>query len=399
MVIRASENVVICLDTSRSMYRTDLKPNRIHSCINAIKKLIHERYNGDSASAFALVNFGGNSEKVTGFTNFTDEISTALDTLQIQGRSSLGEGLATSIKVVIEELRKIMANIPRILVISDGINTEGAVDPLKMGRLAQGLNIKIDAFRLGATYKLNILKQLSDLTGGKYYYINDQHSLLKSAQDFADGNIKSAMASKELAIENPQFLKKIAANLLRVQDLTENQELRLKQLRGEADYKKCTICFQENDPSTKGSFYLTGRYCPNCNSPYHISCLADWAASQKEDKLRDSGTVRCPHCFYLLKIPFEVSQARMLRSLSGTSSQKQIIPQETEIVPAKLINISELGEDALYTSCPVCHYIFEENQQIVQCGNSECDALYHIDCFKKLENGHCKSCSVKLHLY
>jgi hypothetical protein len=89
----------------------------------------------------------------------------------------------------------------------------------------------------------------------------------------------------------------------------------------------------------------------------------------------------------------------MLRSLSGTSSQKQIAPQEAEIVPAKLINISELGEDALYTSCPVCHYIFEENQQIVQCGNSECEALYHIDCFKKLENGHCKSCAVKLHLY
>ena len=87
----------------------------------------------------------------------------------------------------------------------------------------------------------------------------------------------------------------------------------------------------------------------------------------------------------------------MLRSL--TSTQKQISPQETEIVPAELINVSELGEDALYTSCPVCNYIFEENQQIVKCGNSECEALYHIDCFKKLENGHCKSCSVKLHLY
>ena len=107
MAIRESENVVICLDTSRSMYRTDLKPYRLYSCINAIKKLINERINGDSKSAFALVNFGSNSERVTGFTNFSNEISTALDTLQIKGRSSLGEGLATSIKLVIEELRKI----------------------------------------------------------------------------------------------------------------------------------------------------------------------------------------------------------------------------------------------------------------------------------------------------
>ncbi len=398
MTERIAENVVICLDTSRSMYRTELKPNRLYCCINAIKTLIKQRLIADSSTAFAIVEFSDNSKRISEFTSISDNLNIALDSIKIGGSSALGVGLATSIKLVIDELRKIMAKIPRILIISDGNYTKTAVDPLKMARLAQGLNIKIDAFRIGEISQLNILKKLCDLTRGKYYFINGEQALFKAAQDFADGNIKMGIGMESL-VEKPEFLRKIAANLLRVQDLTKDQELHLKQLRGEADYKKCSVCFQENDPITKGSFFLTGRYCPNCQASFHVTCLSEWAASQKEDKLIQSGTVRCPHCFYLLKIPTEVSQVRKLRLLAGIQSHKLINPKETEIVPSELFNIADLGDEAMYNSCPVCNYIFEENQQVVKCGNFECEALYHLECFKKLENGHCKNCGVKLHLY
>ncbi len=393
-----AENVVICLDTSRSMYRTDLKPNRLYSSINAIKTLIKQRLKADSNSAFAIVGFSDNSKKISEFINISDNLNSILDSMKIGGSSALGVGLATSIKLIIDELRKIMAKIPRILIISDGKYTKTAIDPLKMGRLAQGLNIKIDAFRIGEISQLNILKKLCDLTRGKYYFINGEQSLNKATQDFADCNIKMGTGMDSL-IEKPEFLRKIAANLFRVQDLTKDQEMRLKQLRGEADYKKCTVCFQEDDPITKGSFFLTGRYCPNCQAAFHVTCLSEWAASQKDDKLIQSGTVRCPHCFYLLKIPTEVSQVRKLRLLSGNQSYKHIKPKETEIIPAELFNIADLGDEAMYNSCPVCNYIFEENQQVVKCGNFDCESLFHLECFKKLEKGQCKNCGVKLHLY
>ncbi|MFX0186245.1 MAG: VWA domain-containing protein [Candidatus Hodarchaeota archaeon] len=396
---RVSENVVICIDTSRSMFRTDFKPNRLYSCINAIKKLIQKRFEEDGKSTFAIVSFSDNANKVSDFTSVESQLSDMLDSLTIGGRSNMGDGIALSIKILIGELRKVMANIPRILLISDGINTETINDPIKMARLAQGLNIKIDTFRLGVMSQLNILKKLSDLTKGKYYYSNDSKSLLAIAQKFADSNIKIPGSDMESLIKNPSFLRKIAAKLLRVQDLTKTQELRLKQIRGEADFKKCTICFQEDDPTTKGSFYLTGRYCPNCQTPYHIHCLAGWAMSQTDETSAESGTCRCPHCFYLLNIPLEVTQAQKLRSLSGLKYQKQENSQKSEILPATLENISDLGDDAIYSSCPICHYIFEENQQVVKCGDTECRTLYHIECFQKLENGQCKSCGNKLHLY
>jgi len=382
----------------KSMFKTENGPNRLEACINALKELIKIRFEEDSSSSFAIVKFSDKAKKVLDFSNITEHLYSALDSLTFGGHSMLVEALALSIKLIIAELRKIAAKIPRILLISDGNYSKNDVDPIKIGRLAQGLNIKIDTFRIGDASNLNILKRLSDISGGRYYYYNDIESFFKSARDFALANVKTFGSSSKSSIENPIFLRKIAADLLRVQDLTEDQEQRLMQLRGEADYKKCSICFSNKDPKTGGSFYLTGRYCPNCQTPFHIHCLAAWASSQKDTSLKSSGTCRCPHCFYLLKIPSEVTQLHKFRTLTGSRAQKKIGSETPEMFTASVMNINDLGEDALYNSCPVCNYIFEEGQKVVQCGNPECGTLYHIECVQKLNNGVCKKCDMKLNL-
>ena len=397
---RVPENIIICLDTSRSMYKKDFPPNRLTCCTNAIKILISKRFDLDSLSTFAIIKFSDKAEKVIDFTTSTyiNNLNKALDSLTYGGYSALGDGLALAIKTVIAELRKIGAKPPRILLISDGKIMNTAVDPLKMARLAQGLNIKIDSFLVGEIGQVNMLKRLSDITKGRYFYNSDSESLIRSAQEIADDNYKRYGSNKEVISENPAFLRKIAADLLRVQDLTKDQKQRAKQIKGEVDFKKCSICFSDKNPYTKGSFYVTGRYCPNCTTPFHIHCLAGWADSQKDRIVKRSGTARCPHCFYLLRIPTEVTQIQKLRILSRGNKEEPV--KRPEILPAKYIeDVALLGEDALFSACPVCHLIFEKGQRAVQCGNLECNALYHEECFKKLKDGHCRNCDVKLHLY
>ncbi|MBY9006448.1 MAG: VWA domain-containing protein [Candidatus Lokiarchaeota archaeon] len=394
---RYAENIIICIDTSRSMFRSDYSPSRLVCCISALKKLVKERFRIDPSSSFAIIRFSNNAEKLLNFTNIEEDIFKILDSLSIKGTSAIGEALALSIKLIIEELRKIAAKVHKILLISDGNYTKTAVDPLKMARIAQGLSIKIDTFRLSSGGKLNILKRLSDVSSGKYYYNNDEITLIDSAVGFANSNIKSSGKIVN-SVQNPAFLRKIAANLLRVQDLTKDQEQRVKQIKGLADYKKCSICFSDKDIVTKGSFYLTGRYCPNCQTPYHIHCLSQWAESSGNAKLRSSGTCRCPHCYYLLKIPTEVSQAQRLKILTEMQSSTVPGPKSIEVVSALKIKASFLGDEALYNSCPVCNMIFEENQEIVKCGKYKCGMLYHFDCFSKLHNSICKNCGSKLEI-
>ncbi|MFX0104249.1 MAG: VWA domain-containing protein [Candidatus Hodarchaeota archaeon] len=397
---RIPENLVICIDTSRSMFKKDFAPNRLNSCITATKTLIRERFSLDNLSSFAIISFASKPKQIIGFMNssFVNNLNEALDTLKCGGYSAIGDALALSIKTLIAELRKIGAKPPRIILISDGNSMRTIADPIKMARLAQGLNIRIDSFGIRNTRQDNMLKRISDITGGRYFYNNDLESLIRSAKEIADDNFKTYGAGTENFIENPAFLRKIAADLLRVQDLTKDQEQRIKQIRGEVDFKKCSICFSDQNPYTKGTFYITGRYCPNCTTPFHIHCLAAWADSQKDHQVKRSGTARCPHCFYLLKIPIEVTQIQKLRVL--TKGLKEETVQKPEIIPAKYIqNVELLGEEALFNACPVCHLIFEKGQEAVQCGNVQCNTLYHVDCFKKLKESHCKSCDVKLHLY
>ncbi len=397
---RIPENLVICIDTSRSMFRKDFSPNRLKCCVSAAKTLIQERFKLDNLSAFALIRYSDKPVKVVDFTTsvFRDNLTKALTSLNCEGYSAMGDALALSIKTLITELRKIGAKTPRIILISDGKYMKSAVDPIKMARLAQGLNIRIDTFGVGKPRQDNILKKISDITDGRYFHNNNHESLISSAKEIADDNYKTYGSGKVTLIENPAFLRKIAADLLRVQDLTKDQEQRVKQIRGKGDFKKCSICFSDQNPYTKGSFYVTGRYCPNCTTPFHIHCLAAWADSQKDHQVKRSGTARCPHCFYLLKIPIEVTQIQKLRVL--TKGLKEETTQKPEIMPAKYIqDVSLLGDEALFSACPVCHLIFEKGQSAVQCGNLQCNALYHEECFKKLKEGHCRSCDVKLHLY
>ena len=390
--------MVLCVDASRSMYRSDYKPNRLIASINALKRLAELRLEQDPNSAFAVIKFSDTIENILDFTGSVDAIHSSLSSIRFGGNSAMGDALGLSIKVIIAELRKIGAKIPKILLVSDGIYTTTDADPLKMAQLAQGLNIKIDTFSLGDAGSTSILRKISEATGGRFYYTNSPDSLLDSARSLAGDNLKSFDSSSPQAmLENPAFLRKIAADTLRVQDLSADDEQHLQQLRGNVDYKKCSICFSDNDPASGGTFYLTGRYCPNCNTPFHIHCLAGWASSMGESSVKQSGTCRCPHCFYLLRIPTEVTQVQKLRTLTSTAT-KHVGPKEPNIFPAKAVNIDDLGEDALYNSCPVCSYIFEPGQEVIECGNYDCGALYHRDCYNKLINDQCKSCEGKLTL-
>ena len=393
---RISENIIICFDISRSMYRKDYAPNRLEASKKAIQNLVSTRLKDDPSTSFAIITISDKPKTVLDFINAEATIIGEINALEFKGNSALGDALASAIQKLISELRKVGAKVPRILVVSDGNFTKTSVDPIKMANLASKLNIKIDTFRLGEVSHVNLLKRLSDITKGQYYYNNNSASMIESAKKFADSNVKDYTMSIKTAIENPAFLRKIAANLLRTQDLTKDQEERIKQIRGEADYKKCVICFADKCPYTAGTFFTEGRYCPNCSTPMHLHCAAEYAKSAKDEKQKESGTFRCPHCFYLLKIPSEVQQISKLSELRRPEHPSR--GGGADLFHVKMQKAEELGEESMYNACPACHMIFEEGQDVVKCGNPECTAMYHFNCFEKLEDTRCSNCGVELRL-
>ncbi len=391
---KLTENIVLLLDCSRSMYRKDYAPTRFDAAKKAVTAFIETRLKNEAATQFALVTFGNKIMKVLDFINLPETVVNALNETDLGGKSPLGDGLGLAVQLLIGELRKAGARVPRILLISDGNFTKTSIDPVKIAKLCSGLNIYIDVIRLGAVEHFNILKRIAQMTNGQFYYCNDANDLVGTAIKLAENPASTKAAFDKEDARFAPLLSQIAGNLLNVGQLTTDQKTIIDSMLGK-NASKCIVCFQVDDPVTKAPFYISGRYCPNCSQPMHITCAAMWA--EQDSKRTSSEIFRCPHCFYLLRIPAEVQKTRQLhKQMKSAESETPAEEESDQLIFGRKGIAKDFGDTALFTACPACHMIFEETDKVVACGNEECNALYHENCFAKLEEEYrCKKCGMK----
>ncbi|OLS14040.1 MAG: hypothetical protein RBG13Loki_2355 [Promethearchaeota archaeon CR_4] len=391
---KSTENLVLLLDSSRSMFRRDYAPNRFEAAKKVITTFVQTRLKTEAGTQIALVTFGSKVTRVLDFINIPETILSALDEIELGGKSPLGDGLGVAVQILIGELRKVGARVPRILLISDGQYTNTAIDPVRLAKLCSGLNIYIDVIRLGAMEHFNIMKKIAQMTNGQFFYGNDVNDLIAIATKLAKNPTSAATVFDKEDARFAPLLAQIAGNLLKVGELTSDQKSLIDSLLGK-NASKCIVCFSVDDPITKAPFYISGRYCPNCNQPMHINCAAMWA--EQDGKRTSSEIFRCPHCFYLLRIPAEAHKTRQLHKLMRRGESEPPSSEQSDNIIYTTRGIAkDFGDRALFSACPVCLLIFEENDKVVSCGNAECNALYHENCFLKLEESRCKKCGLKM---
>jgi len=140
-------DIILCLDTSGSMRSIDFKPqNRLGAAKEVAKQFIEER----PRDRIGLVVFGGVAVTVCPLT--TDKRAlldllqqVSIDMTHVDG-TAIGMALATSA----DRLRESHAKSKVIILITDGRNNQGAIDPLTAARLAAALGIKIYAVGAGS---------------------------------------------------------------------------------------------------------------------------------------------------------------------------------------------------------------------------------------------------------
>lgn len=287
------EEIVVALDCSRSMGRTDYTPNRFMAAKKALLAFVQTRLKNEAATQIALVSFGEKVKVVCEFTNQLNEIEEAMKEITVCGKSPLGNALGITVQMLIGELRKAGARNHRILLISDGKASKTSIDPIAMARLCSGLNIVIDVIRIGQADDLNVLKRLAQMTNGQFFYCSDENNVVATAIKLGQqvNTAKSTLDRDEAKIA--PLLAQIAGNLLKVSDLSQDQKSVIDNILGK-NSDKCVICFQTDDPVTKAPFNISGRYCPNCNNPMHLSCASMWA--EQDTKRASKEIFRCPHC-------------------------------------------------------------------------------------------------------
>lgn len=186
-------DIVMAIDISGSMMAEDFKPNRL----DAAKEVAADFINGRPNDRIGLVVFSGESFTQCPLTtdhavliNLFNDIKSGM----IDDGTALGDGLATAVS----RLKESKTASKVIILLTDGVNNMGALDPVSAAEIAQLYGIRIYTIGVGtigmAPYPFEtpfgiqyqnievkidepLLKKISEMTNGKYFRATNKRSL------------------------------------------------------------------------------------------------------------------------------------------------------------------------------------------------------------------------------
>lgn len=189
-------DIVIAIDVSASMLAKDLRPNRLE----ALKLVAADFIKGRPNDRIGLVEYAGESYTKTPITSDKNIVLSSLNSIRynniIEGGTAIGMGLSTSVN----RLKDSKAISKVIILMTDGVNNAGFIDPKIASELALEFGIKTYTIGVGTNgtalspVALNnngsfvydnvpveidedLLKEIAEVTGGKYFRATNNEKL------------------------------------------------------------------------------------------------------------------------------------------------------------------------------------------------------------------------------
>lgn len=188
-------DVVLAMDISGSMLAEDFRPNRLE----AAKKVAADFIEGRKNDRMGLVVFAGEAFTQVPLTIDHQVLLKQLGAVKsgiTRDGTALGDGLATAIN----RIKDSEAESKVIILLTDGVNNQGSVDPLSAAEIAALYNIRLYTIGVGARGKApfpfrdqfgrvhyqnidveideDLMKQMSAATGdGQYFRATNKKAL------------------------------------------------------------------------------------------------------------------------------------------------------------------------------------------------------------------------------
>ncbi len=181
-------DIVMVLDISSSMLAEDFKPNRLE----AVKKTAAQFIESRSGDRIALLVFAGETFIQCPLTVDTEVIGKLLSEVTVAERKFDGTAIGMAIVNAVNRLRGSTAKSKVMVLLSDGSNNAGELDPLTAADIAAEFDIKIYTIGAGTNqsntfisnkgYVKNeideeTLKEIAIRTKGQYFRATDEESL------------------------------------------------------------------------------------------------------------------------------------------------------------------------------------------------------------------------------
>ena len=188
-------DIAMLLDVSGSMQSVDFQPNRLEVARDTIDSFVSQR----ASDRISLIVFAGTAYSRIPLTLDHNVVRESLASVTTDSVNQDGTAIGMAISVGLNRLKKSDAASRIMILVTDGDNNAGDIDPVTASKLAEELGIRIYTIGVGSDSMIlpvqgfgrtqyrqypggfdeALLKQIAETTGGQYYRATESRELAR----------------------------------------------------------------------------------------------------------------------------------------------------------------------------------------------------------------------------
>ncbi len=185
-------DIMLVIDISESMKIEDFRPNRLEAAKDVARKFVSGRFQ----DRIGLVVFSGEAFSGSPLTTDYDLLNTYIDGISFDMIEKGGTAIGSALAVGTNRMRESESKSKVLILLSDGDNTAGNIDPITAAELANAYNIKIYTIAIGKEGKVpfgkdffgrtryventlneTTLREIAKIGEGNFYRVSDKKAL------------------------------------------------------------------------------------------------------------------------------------------------------------------------------------------------------------------------------
>lgn len=185
-------DIMLTIDISESMRIEDFKPNRLEAAKDVATNFVSGRFQ----DRIGLVIFSGDAYSRAPLTTDYELLHGYIGEISFELIENSGTAIGSALAVSTNRLRESESKSKVLILLSDGDNTAGNIDPITAAKLASAYNIKIYTIAIGREGKVPFgqdffgqtryvdntldetnLREIAKIGNGKFYRVSDKQAL------------------------------------------------------------------------------------------------------------------------------------------------------------------------------------------------------------------------------
>ncbi len=187
-------DIMLVMDISQSMQIEDFKPNRLE----AAKEVANDFIDGRFQDRIGIVIFSGDAYSLSPLTTDYDLLKSYIEDIEFEMIENRGTAIGSALAVATNRMRESDSKSKVLILLSDGDNTAGNIDPITAANLATAYDIKMYSIAIGKEGKVpfgkdffgrprmvdntmdeTTLREIAKIGEGEFFRVGDNEALEK----------------------------------------------------------------------------------------------------------------------------------------------------------------------------------------------------------------------------